>query len=78
MDFFCLELEAKNLQQSMDDIKSYIANAVESVSNVDSNNLENSNEIYYLLKSSVEARKTRKLLLSVIKKVVFFRELLKD
>jgi len=77
LDFFCQELDSKNLQQNMDDLKDYIKCAVESVANVTEENLNNSNEIYQLLKSSVASTKSKKVWTTRIKKAVRLYELLK-
>lgn len=77
LDFFCQELDSENLQQNMDDLKNYIKCAVKSVTGVTEENLNNSNEIYQLLKLSIESAKSKKMWSTRIKKAVRIYELLK-
>lgn len=78
LDFFCQELDSNNLQNNMYDLKDYIKSAVESVSKLPEENLNNSSEIYQLLKLSVESKKTKKVWTSRIMKAVRFYDLLKS
>lgn len=77
LDFFCVELESKRLQENMNDLKDYIESAVDSVKKVTKENLENSNEIYNLLKSNIDSTKFKKIWTARIKKVVQLYKLIK-
>lgn len=75
IDFFCVELDSKKLQQNMDDMKDYITDAVASVKDVTSDNLRNSREIYKLLKTSVQGTETLKVWTAGLRKVVKLYEI---
>jgi hypothetical protein len=77
LDFFCVELEAKNLQENMNDLKDYIETAMNAVSGVITDNLKNSKEIFDLVKRNVESTKSKKVWTARIKKAIRLYELIK-
>ncbi|MDP4183637.1 MAG: hypothetical protein Q8862_00565 [Bacteroidota bacterium] len=78
IDFFFVELNAHDLQQNMKNLKDYIKSAVESVKEVTDENLNNSKEIFQLLKSSVNGTKRKNNCKYIIKKIIQLYRLIKN
>jgi hypothetical protein len=77
LDFFCIELNDSDLKKNMDDLNEYIDSAVDSIKDVTNDNLQNSNEIYQLLKTSIDSTKFRRIWTHRLKRAIRLYELIK-